>query len=221
MMRNTRVLGWVVGTAAVVLFLAAFGWLQGARDDGSLSGGGFALGLLLVVLAVAPLAGMAALLIARGRQDATSAARAAQTRTLLNLVLTKGKVTIGEAVTALEVPRESVRAILLDAVGRGLFSGYVNWQEGVLYARDAAAGVQPCPNCGGTIEIAGRGVLQCPYCGTEIFQAIGEGAATVRAVAPPAAASLGPGPDEPAPTAFGFEPDADDRDADAAPAGAP
>jgi len=187
-MRNARLLGIVVGVAAVGLFMAAIGWLNGARSDGVLSGGGYALGLFGALLATLPLGGIAALLFARGSADTESEARAAQLRKLLNLVLTKGKVSIGEAVTELEAPRETVRALLLEAVGRGLFSGYVNWSEGVLYSREGAAGVQPCPNCGGTIDIAGRGVLQCPYCGTEIFQALGDGQATVRGVAPPAGA---------------------------------
>ncbi|MBK6769418.1 MAG: hypothetical protein IPG72_10530 [Ardenticatenales bacterium] len=191
MMRNARLLGIVVGVAAVGLFMAALGWLNGARADGVLSGGGYALGLFGALLATLPLGGMAVLLFARGSADTDAQARAAQLRKLLNLVLTKGKVSIGEAVTELEAPRETVRALLLEAVGRGLFSGYVNWSEGVLYSREGAAGVQPCPNCGGTIDIAGRGVLQCPYCGTEIFQALGDGQATVRGVAPPA----GGGPD--------------------------
>lgn len=209
MMRNTRVVGIVVGVVAIALFIAQLGWLYGARDDGSISSGGFALGWLVAVLVVAPLAAISALLLARGRLDAATAARQAKTRTLLNLVLTKGKVSIGEAITTLEAPRDEVRAILLDAVGRGLFSGYVNWQEGMLYAREAAAGVQPCPNCGGTIEIAGRGVLQCPYCGTEIFQSIGEGVATVRGVTPPDAASALPPTDAAVADAVDFAPSDD------------
>jgi predicted RNA-binding Zn-ribbon protein involved in translation (DUF1610 family) len=73
----------------------------------------------------------------------------------------------------LGVPRETVRDMIYDAVGRGLFSGYINWKEGVLYAAEAAQGQQSCPNCGGTIELAGKGVFQCPYCGTELFLARG------------------------------------------------
>ncbi|MEO8083384.1 MAG: hypothetical protein ABI780_06140 [Ardenticatenales bacterium] len=192
MMGNARVLGLVIGGAAIALFLTAVAWLFGARGDGTLTGGGFALGIMLATLVSLPLAGMAVLLVTRGRSDAVAAARSAKTRRLLDLVLTKGKVTIGEAVTELQLPREQVRAVLLDAVGRGLFSGFVNWNEGVLYAREAAAGVQPCPNCGGTIELAGRGVFQCPYCGTEIFLAVGEGASSIHGVAPPPAGTDAP-----------------------------
>ena len=26
-----------------------------------------------------------------------------------------------------------------------------------------------CPNCGGALELAGKGLIRCPYCGAEIF----------------------------------------------------
>jgi DNA-directed RNA polymerase subunit RPC12/RpoP len=26
-----------------------------------------------------------------------------------------------------------------------------------------------CPNCGGELQIAGKGVIKCPYYGSEIF----------------------------------------------------
>ncbi|MFN8422765.1 MAG: hypothetical protein U0470_04980 [Anaerolineae bacterium] len=68
MMGNARVLGLVIGGAAIALFLAAVGWLLGARDDGTLSGGGFALGLMLATIATLP-AGRHGRPLARARPD--------------------------------------------------------------------------------------------------------------------------------------------------------
>ena len=28
-----------------------------------------------------------------------------------------------------------------------------------------------CPNCGGQLELTGKGVISCPFCGSEIFLA--------------------------------------------------
>jgi DNA-directed RNA polymerase subunit RPC12/RpoP len=28
-----------------------------------------------------------------------------------------------------------------------------------------------CPNCGGELTLAGKGVIKCPFCGSEVFLA--------------------------------------------------
>ena len=64
-----------------------------------------------------------------------------------------------------------MRDAVYRVAGKNLLSGYVNWQEQKLYSADAAklAAAGTCPNCGGKLELAGKGVIRCPYCGTEIF----------------------------------------------------
>ena len=52
----------------------------------------------------------------------------------------------------------------------GLFSGYINWDDGLLISRRAAElRGNKCPQCGGEVELSGKGVVSCPYCGTEVF----------------------------------------------------
>ncbi|MFN8422766.1 MAG: hypothetical protein U0470_04985 [Anaerolineae bacterium] len=80
-----------------------------------------------------------------------------------------------------------MRTVLLDAASGGFFSGFVNWNEGVLYAREAAAGVQPMPELRRDRAGGPRRVFQCPYCGTEIFQGVGQGV-----VHPRGRAAVGP-----------------------------
>jgi hypothetical protein len=192
MIGQARVVGWLIVAVGCALAALALAWLLGAQADGSLAAGGLALGLVLAGLVVLPLLAMGVYLIVQGGVERREEATAAQTRQLLNMVLTRGQVRIADAVVELGVPKDAVRDILYDAVGRGLFSGYINWGEGVLYARAAAQGAQPCPNCGGTIELAGKGVFQCPFCGTELFLAQGDdGQHMVRGLEPPPGGSDG------------------------------
>jgi tRNA(Ile2) C34 agmatinyltransferase TiaS len=53
----------------------------------------------------------------------------------------------------------------------GVFSGYVNWDEGTLYSEQASElrNMTQCKNCGGNLTLAGKGVIKCPFCGTEYF----------------------------------------------------
>ena len=77
-----------------------------------------------------------------------------------------------------------------DLVGKGLFTGYVDWKAGRLISQDATLlankirDTGKCPNCGAPLSLAGKGLVKCEYCGAEYFLA---GAATGPAPsAPPA-----------------------------------
>jgi len=87
------------------------------------------------------------------------------------MVLTQGKVTIGELVAELEAPRESVEDMIRSVVGKQLFSGAINWEKGILYSVESQelTGDRKCPNCGGELTFAGKGLVVCPYCGSEVF----------------------------------------------------
>jgi len=67
--------------------------------------------------------------------------------------------------------RDEVQSMLYELVNMGLYSGYINWKEGTLYSSEASElrNLDRCKNCGGKLELAGKGVIRCPYCGTEYF----------------------------------------------------
>ncbi len=128
---------------------------------------GFTLGAVVLLL---PLGG-GVFMLWKGRQEEQFTQKAEKQRQLLNMVKTQGQVPISDLAIQMDVSRDDVQNMLADLVGKGLFSGYVNWSEGMLYSRQASElrGRETCAVCGGQLELAGHGVIRCPYCGTEYF----------------------------------------------------
>ncbi len=158
-----------VGVGALVL-IALFLGAQVLTGEVTVTGA--LLGVVLAFLVLtAPLGGMGIYLWRRGQSEAAEYARVQKERALLNMVLAQGKVSLSEAAITLNVSREEVESLVRSLVGKNLFSGAINWNEGILYSAEAATLVatRRCPNCGGELEIAGKGVIQCPWCGAEIF----------------------------------------------------
>ena len=56
-------------------------------------------------------------------------------RQLLNIVLPRGQVTMSDLVLELGSTSDQVKAWIYDLVGKGLFSGYINWNDGILYSQ--------------------------------------------------------------------------------------
>lgn len=170
--------GRIVGVILIVIGLVAcviVGALMASQVvAGENTTSGAILGLLLAfALVVVPFVGVGAYLVFRGRQEAAQLAEVAKERQLLNIVLTRGQVSISDLVLELGATTDQVKAWIYDLVGKGLFSGYVNWNDGVLYSRQAGEmrASRKCPNCGGEQAFAGKGVITCPYCGSDLFLA--------------------------------------------------
>jgi tRNA(Ile2) C34 agmatinyltransferase TiaS len=87
------------------------------------------------------------------------------------MVQSRGQLPIDEAALELQLPRDTIRDMINSLVGLGVFSGYINWDKGVLYSQEASKlrELTKCPNCGGEITLSGKGVARCRFCGTEFF----------------------------------------------------
>lgn len=102
----------------------------------------------------------------------SAAALGEKQRRLLALVNARGKITLAELGTELKVGPELVRQWTSWLALRRQLHGFADWNGGYLYAQDVDALLArgECPHCGGTLEVAGKGLIQCQHCGVEVFQ---------------------------------------------------
>ncbi len=170
-MNTGKIIGILLTIAGVsVCFLGTL-WLGAGYASGDYDSlAAPVLGLGIVFVLAAPLVGAGVFLLVKGQREAVELAEVQKERRLLGLVRAQGQVEISDVALELDASRDQVKAWVYDLVHKGLFTGYINWNEGTLYSRDAAQlGDDECPNCNGKVELAGKGVVNCPYCGTEIF----------------------------------------------------
>ncbi len=172
--------GRIVGLILIFFGIAAIGiigvWAlaEMASANSSLTAGGAALGIALVFfLVTAPTVGIGVYLVVKGGRESAELAEVDKQRKLLNIVLSRGQVSMSDLVLELGSSSDQVKAWIYDLVGKGLFSGYINWNEGILYSKQAGSirETKKCPNCGGQMQFGGKGVITCPYCGTDVFLA--------------------------------------------------
>jgi hypothetical protein len=168
-MNTNRLIGIILLVVGLGIGLIAVAWLF-TNDDLTDSARILGLGLALLVL-VAPLAGGGIYLLFSGGQEAARAQVAARQRQLLNIVQSRGQVAISDLAVEMQLARDDIRDTVHALVGLGVFSGYINWDEGVLYSAQASQlrELEACRNCGGEITLSGKGVATCRFCGTEYF----------------------------------------------------
>jgi hypothetical protein len=145
-------------------------WAAAQRASEKLDAGGmiFAIGGLAII--ALPLIAAGLFLFVRGGREEVEMKEVGQQRKLLNMVATQGQIRIADVALELGATKNEIKAWLYDLVGKGLFSGYINWDDGVLYSKQASQLKSGnCPKCAAKLELAGKGVVKCPACGSEIF----------------------------------------------------
>jgi hypothetical protein len=175
----------------IVLLVVAAGvsvWLGtglASRIANHQSVSGMALGFVLFVL---PFLAVGLYFLLKSKGEIVQASKADKERAILNSVMTRGRVGLADLAIENNASRDEVRDYIYDLIGKDLFTGYVNWNKGELVSAEAAQIKEgTCPNCGGVLELAGKGLVRCPYCGTETYLS-----KTVPAPPPPAATGVPP-----------------------------
>ncbi len=170
-MKSGRIAGWLLiagGVAVIVLGLAVLGLFAGAAG---LQAAGFGIGVILLGIISLPLLAAGIFLLAKAGQESKEEDVVVKQRRILDMVTARGQVRISEIVFELKSTREQVQNWVYNLVGLGLFSGYINWDDGMLYSAQASQlrDLTVCKKCGGQVSLAGKGVIKCQYCGTEYF----------------------------------------------------
>lgn len=156
-------IGWLVAVGGFVMA----GRMEGKIDMAATALG---VGVFAFVPALALLIA-GGILVRTGMKVARELADIALERAVLERLEARAELYIPQVAAELRCTTDDVQAAVYRLAGKNLLSGYVNWKEQRLYSADAAALSEKnqCPNCGGQLELAGKGVIRCPYCGTEIF----------------------------------------------------
>lgn len=160
------IIGGIVVGGIIVALMTVY------RNEGSLTSGAATLGMVIGFLVlVLPQLGFGAYLLLRGRQEAVVAESAGKQRQMLGMIKARGQVNIADLAIDLRTNRDEIQRMIYELVNMGLYSGYINWNEGTLYSSEASElrTLDRCKNCNGQLELAGKGVIRCPYCGTEYF----------------------------------------------------
>jgi hypothetical protein len=167
-----RILGIILIAGGIIVGIIVTALMLVYRGEGSLTSGAAMLGWVLgVAVLVLPQLAIGAFLLWKGSQEAVVAEKADEQRELLSIVKAHGQVDIRDVAIEMQVSKEEVHDMVYDLVGMGLYSGYINWDEGILYSSQASQlrELTNCKHCGGQLELAGKGVIRCPFCGTEYF----------------------------------------------------
>ncbi len=156
--------GAVIGVLGVMVLIAMMAFMGVGVP-------GFIAGLIILAVFVIPLVAIGVVLRNRGQADVAKFEQSQKQRQLYEMVQTRGKLTIADAVFELSSTSEQVKEWIYSLVGLGVFNGYINWDDGILYSAEAAnlRDLSECKRCGGKVSLAGKGVSVCEYCGTEYF----------------------------------------------------
>jgi hypothetical protein len=170
-MNTGRLVGIILVAVGFGVAVIAGLWLALQVSSHQISTGGAVVGAGIAFIPVALLAGFGIYMYVQGGKEAVQESAMHKQRQLLDIVKSRGEVGVSDLAMEMGVKVDDVKSMVHQLVGLQVFSGYINWDKGILYSTDASSlrGLEKCKNCGGEITLVGKGVVVCKFCGTEYF----------------------------------------------------
>ncbi len=170
-MNSSKLIGGLLIVVGFIIALLAGIWLAGQLAMDQLQGGGAVIGAALVFIPVALLVGGGIYMFNQGGKEAQRTSEMQRQRQVLDIVKSRGQVSVQDLALETGMSVSDVKKTVHTLVGLQVFSGFINWDDGVLYSVDAAQlrTLDKCKNCGGELQLVGKGVVTCRFCGTEYF----------------------------------------------------
>jgi hypothetical protein len=176
MIGQGKLIGGVLIGAGIVLagIILMYGFAN-TGPGGSLDRGSMGLVGACALLVGAILGGAGIFFFVTGQSETRSYAEVEKEKHVLNAVQTQGQVSLSALAVEMNTSMDQIRKYVYDLVGKGLFTGYVDWKAGKLISSDAASlantiqSTGKCPNCGAPLGLGGKGLIKCEYCGAEFF----------------------------------------------------
>lgn len=170
-MNTGRLVGIILIVVGFAIAVIAGLWLAYQVSNQQMSGGGALVGAGIAFVPVALLVGFGIFMFVQGGKEAEQESSMQKQRQLLDIVKSRGEVAVSDLAMEMRASVDSVKDMVHQLVGLQVFSGYINWEKGVLYSSDASKlrELDKCKNCGGEIKLVGKGVSTCKFCGTEYY----------------------------------------------------
>ncbi len=170
-MNSSRLIGIILTVVGVGIAIIAGLWLATRSSSPGATAGGTILGAGLAFIPVALFVGFGLYLFVQGGSQAQEESVMQKQRMLLDILKSRGQVSVNDMALEMHSNVDTVKELVYQLVGLQVFSGYINWDDGILYSADAKnlRQLDKCKNCGGEIQLVGKGVVKCKYCGTEYF----------------------------------------------------
>ena len=123
-----------IGIVLIVVGLGVAAWLGVGLATGK-SAGGIVLGFVLFSL---PFLAVGLYFLLQSKGEIKQQTEAEKERAVLDAVTARGRVTVPDLAIDTDSSRDDVRRYIYDLIGKGLFTGYVNWEKGELVSAEAA-----------------------------------------------------------------------------------